>query len=194
VAIAAARHPVSAADFLRRLVSALDRANVAHMIAGSFASTHHGVPRATQDIDVVVDPTPAALDVLLAELSPLEYYVDADTARDALATRGQFNIIDLATGWKADLIIRKDRDFSREELARRQPVVLLGVSTFVSTAEDAIVAKVEWAKVGDSERQLRDVAGMLSVLGESLDLAYIERWIVALGLEDTWRRVRPAHR
>lgn len=183
---------MSSSDFLRRLVTALDAAGIPHMITGSFASTHHGSPRSTQDIDVVIEPTPQALDTLLASLHDAEYYVDPDTARDALATRSQFNIIDIATGWKADLIVRKDRPFSREEFSRRQAVVLLGTSTFVASVEDAIISKLEWAKLGDSERQLRDVAGMLAVRGQALDRAYVEHWVQSFGLEDVWERARGA--
>jgi hypothetical protein len=108
---------VSAADFLARLAALLEAAGIPYMVAGSFASTFHGVARATQDLDLVVDPTSAALDAFLASLDPDAYYVDPDTARDALRRRSLFNVIDMATAWKADLIIRKARPFSIEELA-----------------------------------------------------------------------------
>ena len=85
---------MSAADILRRMVEKLDAAGVPHMVAGSFASTYHGVPRSTQDVDIVVDPTPAALDDFLSSLPDTEYYVDADVARDALTRRSQFNVIE----------------------------------------------------------------------------------------------------
>jgi hypothetical protein len=181
---------VSAGDFLARLAALLEAAGIPYMIAGSFASTFHGVARATQDLDVVVDPTSAALDTLLAALDPDVYYVDLDTARDALRRRSQFNVIDMTTGWKADLIIRKARPFSIEELARRQPAELMGTRTYVSTAEDSIIAKLEWAKQSDSTRQLRDVAGIVATRGDALDLEYVERWVSALGLEVEWARVR----
>jgi hypothetical protein len=163
------------------------------MVAGSFASAFHGVARATQDLDLVVDPTATALDSLLASLDPDTYYVDPDTARDALRRRSQFNVIDMTTGWKADLIICKARPFSVEELARRQPVELMGARTYVATAEDSVISKLEWAKQSDSTRQLRDVAGIIAIRADTLDLDYIERWVDALGLEAEWARVRAAH-
>lgn len=176
---------------LRRLVQQLDEANIPHMVAGSFASTFHGVPRSTQHIDIVIDPGPAALESFVTSLSTDDYYVDTDAARDALRRRSQFNVIDMESGWKADLIIRKSRPFSVEELGRRQPAELFGVALFVATAEDSIIAKLEWAKLGDSERQLRDVVGMVSVRGAALDLAYVDRWVSELGLVAEWERVRP---
>jgi hypothetical protein len=103
---------MSAGELLTRLVTKLDAAGVPHMVAGSFASTYHGVPRATQDIDLVVDPMPAALSAFIVSLPEDEYYVDADVARDALRRHSQFNVIDMATGWKIDLMIRKPRPFS----------------------------------------------------------------------------------
>ncbi len=184
---------MSAGQLLSRLVSALDRAGVPHMVAGSFASTFHGVPRTTQDIDVVIDPSRPALDAFLAELPESEYYVDVDTARDALRQHTQFNVIDLATGWKVDFILRKQRPFSEEEFSRRAPAELAGARVFVATAEDTVLAKLEWSVLsGGSERQLRDVQGILQVRGAALDRRYIERWAQALGFGELWREVSDA--
>lgn len=181
---------MSAGELLSRLVSALDRAGIPHMVAGSFASTFHGVPRTTQDIDLVVDPTRRGLDSFLAELPETEYYVDSDTARDALERRTQFNVIDKTTGWKVDLIIRKQRPFSEEEFSRRIPAELMGARVFVATAEDTVVAKLEWAALsGGSERQIGDVRGILQVRGDALDRQYVLRWADSLGLGDLWRQV-----
>jgi hypothetical protein len=118
-----------------RVARLLDGAGIPFMIAGSFASTVHGLPRTTQDLDLVIDPPSAAeFDALLASMPAGTYYVDGDTARDALRRRSMFNVIDLASGWKVDLILRKNRPFSREEFARRVRVTVLGVATFVASA------------------------------------------------------------
>jgi hypothetical protein len=82
------------------------------MLAGSFASGIHGAPRSTQDIYLVIDPTFESLDRLLAALSNDDHYVGADVAREELEKRGQFNVIDLVTSWKADLIFRKAKGAS----------------------------------------------------------------------------------
>jgi hypothetical protein len=177
---------------LGRVVAILERAGVPFMIAGSFASSTHGAPRSTQDLDIVIDPTAASLESVLSDLPAEEYYVDADVARDALQRRTMFNIIDLSSGWKIDFVIRKDRAFSVEELQRRQPVEMLGVAVFVATAEDTIIAKLEWSKLaGGSERQRSDVAGILATHAV-LDLPYLERWVRELDLEDEWQIVRRA--
>jgi len=181
---------MNADDFLRRLVAALNEADTRFMVTGSFASSFHGVPRTTQDIDIVVELTSAKLDALLKQLPEAEYYVSSDAARDAVLRKGQFNVIDLATGWKADLIVRKDRAFSREEFERMQPAVLFGIETFVASAEDILLAKLEWATMSDSELQKRDISGILDTQGDGLDRGYIERWLEVLGVKRLWDTLR----
>ncbi len=177
---------------LDRLVRLLDGSHVPFMIAGSFASTAHGLPRTTQDLDVIIDPSDVqALDALVYSMSPGEYYVDADVARDALRRRSMFNVVDHASGWKIDFIVRKDRPFSREEFARRMPMPLLGVPVFIASPEDTVVAKLEWSQSsGGSERQRRDVAGILATMGAQLDRAYVERWVSELDLQGEWERAQ----
>ena len=178
-------------DFLQRLVAHLDNADVPYMLAGSVASTFHGMPRSTQDVDIVVTLSGGALKRLLAELPNSAYYVSDSAALDAVRRRSQFNVIDLETGWKADLIVQKEGPFSRSEFNRRVRAEVLDVVAWIATAEDTIVSKLEWAKRGGgSERQLRDVVGMIEVLGDQLDRDYIERWITELDVENLWRQAR----
>jgi hypothetical protein len=179
-----------AESFLARVVGALEASGVPYMLAGSFASSHHGAPRATQDIDIVVDPTFESLDRLLLALKGDDVYFEADVARDELRRRGQFNVIDGTTAWKVDVIFRKARPFSQEEMSRRVPAVVLGVHVFVASAEDTVLTKLEWAKMGESERQLRDVRALVEARGESLDRAYVARWLDDLGVRELWRRVQ----
>ncbi len=87
-------------------------------------------------------------------------------------------------------MLRKARAFSVAEFDRRQPTIVSGVALHVATAEDTILAKLEWAKLGQSERQLRDVRGILDTRGDTLDVAYVERWAVDLDVLDAWHRVR----
>ncbi len=180
-----------AGDFLARLTERLTVAAVPHMVVGSFASSFHGIPRSSQDLDLVIDPDRESLGRFLGSLPTAAYYVDADAAADAFLRRGQFNVIDMATAWKADMIIRKARPFSIQEMSRRREGRLLGSQVSVASAEDTIIAKMEWAQSsGGSDLQLRDAAGILQVRGAALDVAHIELWASALGLADLWHRVR----
>ena len=179
---------MSGEETLDRIVERLRVAGIPHMLAGSFASTYHGTPRNTQDIDLVIDPTPEALERFVVSLPADEFYVSLDAAREALAGRTQFNVIDVATGWKVDLIVRRDRAFSAEEFRRRRPAELLVAAVDVASAEDTVIAKLEWARLGESERQVRDVAGIIAVQGSVLDRDYVERWVRELDLLELWQR------
>jgi len=162
------------------------------MLTGSFASAYHGTPRSTQDIDVIVEATPAQLRGLVHSLPVAKYYSDLDEALRAHQAESMFNVIDLSTGWKIDFILLKSRPFSREEFRRRIRVNLQGVSLFVASAEDIVVAKLEWSKLAQSQRQIDDVAAILRIRGEKLDRPYIETWGRELHLEDEWSKARGA--
>lgn len=97
-----------------------------------------------------------------------------------------FNVIDLVTGWKIDLIIRKSRVFNQEEFRRRQRVSLHDVSLFVASAEDVVISKIEWAKLAQSRRQIEDAAAILRARWDALDHSYLAEWIDELGLQQEW--------
>ena len=177
----------------RALVSVvrhLENVGILYMVVGSVASSHHGRPRMTHDADIVIDPTSGSLDALVQHLIESGFYVDRHRPREALAARSQFNVIDIESASKVDLIIRKDRTFSREEFHRRyQTEISEGVRLDLATAEYTILSKLEWAnKSGESEKQISDVAGILDVRSD-LDYAYIVRWAEKLGVLDSWKRV-----
>jgi len=175
-------------ETLARLVKKLGDARIPYMISGSLASSLHGEPRATNDIDVIISPTAAQLENFLQSLGD-DYYASPDAAQEALRYRRIFNIIDQQTGIKADLVIRKDRPFSREEFTRRKPVELLGIKVFVLTSEDAILSKLEWSKSGESERQFRDALGVAAVQWENLDRDYLRKWARELNVEELLDRL-----
>jgi hypothetical protein len=177
-------------EALQRIAGELNRAEIPYMLTGSFASVFYGSPRSTQDIDIVIGVNATQLRVFLDSLSGGEYYLESETALEALRRESLFNIIDLKTSWKIDIIIRKSRAFSREEFSRRRHVDMEGVSLFVASAEDMIVAKLEWAKLGESQRQIEDAAGILKMRGDSLDYPYLDKWVRELGLAEQWKHAQ----
>lgn len=183
---------MSASEILRRITAALDKSGAGYMLTGSFAGAHHGVPRSTQDIDIVISASAAQLGELVRLLPSSEYYVDFDAALDAHTRESMFNVVDLATGWKIDLIICKSRAFSQEEFSRRQMVTVQGLHLFVASAEDVVIAKLEWARLAQSQRQIEDVAAILKLRWESLDRQYLEKWISELSLGNEWSNARHA--
>jgi hypothetical protein len=181
-------------EVLERVLGALGETGIPYMLTGSFASAYHGLPRATQDIDLVVAPTEQQLQRLVSRFRMPEYYVDQSAAVEAYRQESQFNLLDLVTGWKIDLIIRKSRPFSRAEFERRVTVDFEGLPIAIARAEDLIVAKLEWAKAGESARQLEDVTGILRVRLGELDQEYIQRWVRELGLEHEWETAERSSR
>jgi hypothetical protein len=157
------------------------------MLTGSFASVFYGLPRSTQDIDLVISATSQQLREFVGSLSTTEYYADVDAALEAYRRESLFNIIDLKTGWKIDLIIRKSRAFSHEEFGRRKKINVHGTGLFTASAEDVILAKLEWSKLSQSRRQIEDAAGILRMQWGSLDRSYLEQWVRLLALEIEWK-------
>jgi len=160
------------------------------MLTGSYASSLHSIPRATKDIDIIIFPNRDQLTHLIGLLPASEYHTDLGDAIDALRLRSQFNVIDYVTGWKVDFIIPSFDEFNVEEFERRQDIDFDGLSLTVVSPEDIIVAKLLWAKAGQSELQIRDAATVLSTQADKLDLSYIERWVRRLELETQWKAVR----
>jgi hypothetical protein len=100
---------MSIQDVLQRIAAALDRAGIVYMLSGSFASAYYGAARSTQDIDFVIHASSEQLRAFIGALPEREYYSDLDSALEALQRQSLFNVIDQATGWKIDFIIRKSR-------------------------------------------------------------------------------------
>lgn len=147
---------MSLEGFLGTVTEALGAEGIPAMLTGSLAAAVRGAFRTTTGVDLVIDPTPAALEGFAARMERAGFYVSIDAAREALETRSIFNVIDPGSGWKADLIIRKRRPFSEEEFARREPAEVLGLPMAVTRVEDLIIAKLEWATLGGSARQIED--------------------------------------
>lgn len=178
---------MSFADVFRRIIGHLHRRDIAYMLVGSFASNYLGASRTTYDLDFVIEASPDQLQGLVADLQADDYYAELDAAMNALQNESLFNVIDTATGWKIDLIFRKSRAFDQEEFRRRLPARLDGIQLFVASAEDVVISKLEWSKLGGSQRQIEDVGRVLAVQWAALDQDYLRKWIAELQLQEQWK-------
>ena len=169
-------------DFLERLIKKLDEQNIPYMLSGSVSSSLHGQPRATNDADIVIAPAEEQLIAFLKSLGD-DYYVNPDAARDAFKSNSVFNVIDIQNSWKADLIIRKNRPFSREEFQRRQKANIMGLDAWVVSPEDIILSKLEWAKNSKSNQQFQDALGVATVQYDHLDRDYLHKWAKELQVD-----------
>lgn len=183
---------MSAGNVLQAITGSLERSGIEYMLTGSFASAHHGAPRSTMDIDLIIAATTDQLRAFVRSLPASAYYVELDTALEAHKRESMFNVIDLATGWKVDFIFRKSRPFSREEFSRRNLAKVEGAPIFVASVEDVLLAKLEWAKMSQSQRQIQDVVSILKLKNRELDRQYIEKWVAALALIPEWNNALAA--
>jgi hypothetical protein len=167
-----------------RVVAVLDALGVDYLVGGSLASSLHGVPRATQDVDIVAALRLPHVDELVAALEPA-FYVDADMIRDAIRRFASFNLIELTTMMKVDIFVAGRDPLDREEMARRQSYTFgEGVRLWLASPEDIVLRKLAWYEKGHriSERQWTDALGVLKVRGSSMDFAYLRTWADHLGV------------
>jgi hypothetical protein len=185
---------VTAADLLVALAPVLDvlrGLGVRHYVGGSIASSAHGVPRSSIDADVVAELGPAHVTRLVSALAG-RYYVSDERVRDAIARRASFNVIHLETMVKVDVFVSRDRPFDRCAFDRSRPSTPEGGSEIpVSSAEDTVLAKLEWFRRGGevSERQWTDVLGILRTC-RALDGVYLQRGAAEIGVADLLERAR----
>jgi hypothetical protein len=183
---------LSAKDVFEKLRVALESSGIPYFVTGSFASSAHGVPRSTNDIDIVIAPTPQQLNALLEQFPESEFGSSREDAFEALRQRSQFNVIDYGSYWKIDFILRQHTPFDASRFARRELVDIAGVRLYAASAEDVLITKLWWAKLGESERQIIDAAGIIRVQGAKLDSEYLEKWVAVLELDEQWKAARGA--
>ena len=162
-------------------------------VGGSVASTVHGRFRATNDIDVIADVREEHAVEISAALHE-DHYVDEDSIVDAVRRRSSFNLVHFGTGLKIDVFVGRDSEYAASARSRRarEPVgdAPDARRVWVASAEDTVLAKLEWFRRGGevSERQWRDVQGVIELSGAALDVAYLREWAPSLGITDLLER------
>jgi hypothetical protein len=170
----------------------LNRLGVAYMVTGSAASMAYGEPRVTLDIDLVVELTTPQTGLLPTAFPPEAFYcpprevIAVETER---ASRGHFNIIHMATGFKADCYPLGNDPLHRWAMARRRRVEMFGEPVMLAPPEYVIVRKLEYFREGGSEKHLRDIRGMLDVSGELMAVSELNALIRDRHLEAEWQTV-----
>lgn len=172
---------INLAFALQRVVNALDHVGARYVIVGSTAAAAWGVVRSTRDIDLVALVSRESVEPLLNELSDEDLYLPLDEARRAGSEGGSFHVLHPATGGKVDVFICKPDDpFEQMRLERRVRLDVLGVTTWVATAEDIILAKLNWRITSRSDTQWRDCIEIAAI--QPLDVDHLRFWADHLGV------------
>jgi len=182
-------------DAIRTVIAVLVDLNIEYAVGGSYASSHHGIPRYTFDADIAVEPFPGKERLLALNLTKQALYVDEGPIREAVSRRSSFNIIDLKTTFKIDIFVNKKRAYDREIFTRRPKAEVLGANQGlyrVIAAEDSILLKLEWYRLGNeiSDQQWKDVLNVMKIQGDNLDQTYLDHWAHEIGVSDLLVRVR----
>ena len=170
------------------VITVLEDLDIPYLVGGSLASSFHGTPRSTNDADLVADLRLATVPHFAAALEA-DFYLDRDRIRDAVRRRSSFNVIYLETMFKVDVFVPKDDPLAREQMRRRQRVVVdaeSGRAIDVAAPEDTVLQKIAWYRLGGggSQRQWDDILGVLKVQRGELDREYLERWAIHLNVSD----------
>jgi hypothetical protein len=161
----------------------LDKLGLDYYITGGMAVSVWGRPRATFDIDVVinlVEPQIKKLSAALLKISK-QGYMDEEVAQEALRTHGEFNFINPESGVKIDFWIAKMDELTKQEFIRRKSVKIARQKVYFISPEDLIISKLIWHKKTDSSRHLEDAQSVFKILGKKLDLKYLKNWADKLG-------------
>ena len=171
-----------------RVAQALDACGVRYLVGGSLASSISGEPRSTLDVDLVVALAESDVERLVAMLGD-EFHADPDALRRACRDKSSANLIHLGTSTKVDLFVAGGSPLDEVQMDRRQQV---RVATdpdrylYVYTPEDILLQKLRWYRMGGevSDRQWRDVLGIVLVQGAALDERYLREGARTLGVTD----------
>jgi hypothetical protein len=176
-----------------KVTNVLEELGIPYLIGGSLASTLHGMVRTTQDSDIIAE---MRIDHArrFVELLQNEFFIDEEMITDSIERNSSFNIIHRDTMFKVDVFIPHPRPFQRSQLARAQRQIFdLGteLSANFASPEDTILSKLEWYRMGGevSDRQWRDILGILKTRAGELDLGYLRKWAIELKVSDLLERI-----
>jgi hypothetical protein len=175
-----------------KVTTVFEKLGVPYLIGGSLASTLYGMVRTTQDSDIIAEMHPEQIQPFVVSLQN-EFFIDEEMIAESIQRNSSFNIIHRDTMFKVDVFIPRPRPFNQSQLARAQRQTFFlesEMSANFASAEDTILSKLEWYRAGGevSDRQWRDILGVLKTRSGELDLAYLQKWAKDLKVSDLLER------
>ena len=176
-----------------KVTGLLEKLGVPYLIGGSLASTLYGMIRTTQDSDIITEMRPEHIQRFVASLED-EFYIDEQMIVESIQHNSSFNIIHRESMFKVDVFIPRPRPFQKSQLARARKQTFAfetEVSANFASPEDTVLSKLEWYRLGGetSERQWRDILGVLKTRAGELDFDYLRIWASELNITDLLDRV-----
>lgn len=165
-------------QLLKDITSFLENRHIPYMITGAWSVIYYGRPRASHDIDFVVEIDKREIPKIKEAFQKLShaYIVDLSLIEDAILHKAMFNLLYLPTGLKLDFWILKDDVFDKTRFARRKKVKLLGQIMSIATQEDTILKKLLWYKESKIEKHFIDAAFVYQIQKAHLDEKYLKKW------------------
>ncbi|MFM7425925.1 MAG: hypothetical protein ACKO7W_13195 [Elainella sp.] len=175
-------------EITARLHQILTQLGIPYYVTGGVVAIAYGEPRTTRDVDLVLAIVPTQIDALVAALVNDGFYVPG--AEDVKTGRMRsLSVTHIDSVSRADLVVSGTGEFDQIRFQRRRFVALpSGLPVYFSSPEDIILAKLNWGQRSDSEKQWRDVLGVLKVQQEALDYGYLGDWAERLGLGELLER------
>jgi len=182
--------------FLKLILEALKASKVDYMIGGAIAEWAWGEPRATQDLDIVINLPIKSIRKFSKELEKRDMLVPADIILDTIAEDRAdipLNAIHMYSGLKADMYLMRAGDALRQSAFRRRILIDYGPTigkVYVHSAEDLILYKLMYLGISGQPKHARDITAILKANRDKIDFEYIQEWVMQLGLGSTWEELQ----
>ena len=171
-----------------KVTGVLEKLGIPYLIGGSLASTLYGMVRSTQDSDVVTEMSLEHIQAFVTSLQN-EFFIDEEMIAESIQNNSSFNIIHRDTMFKVDIFVPRPRPFQQSQLSRAQRQTFnleSEISAKFASPEDTVLSKLEWYRMGGevSDRQWRDILGVMKTRAGDLDLDYLRKWARELKVTD----------
>jgi hypothetical protein len=173
-------------EIARILHFVFEALHIPYYITGGVCAIAYGDPRTTRDLDVVIECKPSEIMAMVAQLKAEGFYCPPGAIEDIQSSMGRvLSVTHMQLVLNADLVLNANTEFDRSKMERRR-LEAIGLDEserfWLASPEDVILAKLLWGGQSQSEKQWRDVLGVLKVQGDSLDFAYLTQWAARLDL------------